>query len=326
MKKKLQKIVTRFYYPITLEAWYIGATKELEKVIGIGFIDIIMKFDGEKLEIFRIAEDLAKVKKNMLEYASSSNFEKKLRKYEDEITKFDQIIKQGENIEEAVNYFARLYPLYGVSYYVSNLWPDELTQDKKRQIINICKTYRRLSEGILNKLDSFVANYLKKRSLSLFTTREELEKNQIISNLRKGYIFSKGKFLNISWNKFLSSNNFSFIEKEVKQRKTLKGQIASPGKVKGISKLIFSPLDFHKIRKDEILISPMTQPTFVPILGRVSGIVTDEGGITCHAAIVSRELNIPCIIGTKVATRTLKDGDFVEVDANEGVVHPVKCK
>ena len=68
----------------------------------------------------------------------------------------------------------------------------------------------------------------------------------------------------------------------------------------------------------------MTRPEFVPLMKRASAIVTDEGGITCHAAIVSRELNIPCIIGTKIVTKVLKDGDEVEVDADNGVVKIIK--
>jgi pyruvate,water dikinase len=68
----------------------------------------------------------------------------------------------------------------------------------------------------------------------------------------------------------------------------------------------------------------MTRPEFVPLMKKAIAIVTDEGGITCHAAIVSRELKKPCIIGTKVATQVLKDGDMVEVDANSGIVRILK--
>ena len=68
----------------------------------------------------------------------------------------------------------------------------------------------------------------------------------------------------------------------------------------------------------------MTRPEFVPLMRKAKAIITDEGGITCHAAIISRELKILCIIGTKTATRLLKDGDLVEVDANTGVVKILK--
>jgi pyruvate,water dikinase len=64
----------------------------------------------------------------------------------------------------------------------------------------------------------------------------------------------------------------------------------------------------------------MTVPDLVSAMKRAAAIVTDEGGVTCHAAIISRELKKPCIIGTKVATKVFKDGDLVEVDANKGIV------
>ena len=67
-----------------------------------------------------------------------------------------------------------------------------------------------------------------------------------------------------------------------------------------------------------------TNVNFVSALHRVAGIVTEEGGILSHAAIISRELRIPCVIGTKIATRVLKDGDEVEVDAEKGIVKLLK--
>ena len=70
----------------------------------------------------------------------------------------------------------------------------------------------------------------------------------------------------------------------------------------------------------DILVSHATDPRYVSIMKKAAAIVADVGGITCHAAIVSRELNIPCVIGTKIATRVLKDGDKVEVDATNGIV------
>jgi pyruvate,water dikinase len=68
----------------------------------------------------------------------------------------------------------------------------------------------------------------------------------------------------------------------------------------------------------------MTTPDFVPAMKKAVAFITDEGGITSHAAIVARELKKPCIIGAKIATRALKDGDLIEVDANRGVVKILK--
>ncbi len=68
----------------------------------------------------------------------------------------------------------------------------------------------------------------------------------------------------------------------------------------------------------------MTRPDYLPAMKKASAFVTDEGGITCHAAIVAREMKKPCIVGTKIATKILKDGDEVEVDANAGMIRVLK--
>jgi pyruvate,water dikinase len=90
----------------------------------------------------------------------------------------------------------------------------------------------------------------------------------------------------------------------------------------GIAKVVHSPEDAAKlIQKGDILVTPMTNPDFVPYMRLVNAIVTDKGGVTCHAAIVSRELGIPCIVGTDNATKIMKTGKEYTVDAKSGVVY-----
>jgi len=100
----------------------------------------------------------------------------------------------------------------------------------------------------------------------------------------------------------------------------INGTPAYSGKVRGKVKRHISMTKTIDIPRACILVTGMTNPQIVPYLKKVKAIVTDEGGITCHAAIVSRELKIPCVVGTQIATQVLKNGDEVEVDANEGVV------
>lgn len=110
---------------------------------------------------------------------------------------------------------------------------------------------------------------------------------------------------------------------KVKMTNELKGEQAYPGEVKGRVKLILEASQFSKFQKGEILVTRITDPSYVPIMKMSKAIITDIGGITSHAAIVSRELKKPCVIGTKIATRVLKDGDMVEVDAERGVVRKI---
>ena len=106
----------------------------------------------------------------------------------------------------------------------------------------------------------------------------------------------------------------------------LKGQVACIGKVVGIVKIINSVSDINKITEGDILVSISTNPDLVSAMKKAAAFVTEQGGITSHAAIIAREMKKPCIIGTKIATKVFKDGDLVEVDAYNGIVKILKEK
>jgi len=104
------------------------------------------------------------------------------------------------------------------------------------------------------------------------------------------------------------------------RKKEARGIPASWGKAIGRVKVILriNKKEIKKFRKGNILITSMTSVDFVPLMRKAKAVVTDEGGLTSHAAIISREFGIPCVIGTKVATKVFHDGQKVEVDADEG--------
>jgi pyruvate,water dikinase len=105
------------------------------------------------------------------------------------------------------------------------------------------------------------------------------------------------------------------------EARSLSGQVGASGKARGIVKIVKDMSAAGKFAPGDVLVTGMTRPEFVPLMKMAAAIITNEGGVTCHAAIVARELKKPCIIGTKMATRVLKDGDLVEVDADNGVVN-----
>lgn len=106
--------------------------------------------------------------------------------------------------------------------------------------------------------------------------------------------------------------------------RVIQGHVASQGYAKARARIILGVADFSKFQAGEVLVTGMTRPEFVPLMKRAAAIVTNEGGITCHAAIVSRELGKPCVIGTKNATDLIKDGDMIEVRATHGTVRIVE--
>ncbi|CAB4878952.1 unannotated protein [freshwater metagenome] len=100
----------------------------------------------------------------------------------------------------------------------------------------------------------------------------------------------------------------------------LRGLGASPGVVSGAVRVLRSPADGALLQPGEVLVAPMTDPDWAPIMRRAAAIVTDGGGVTCHAAIVSRELRLPCVVATRQGTATLRNGELVTVDGRRGTV------
>ena len=107
-------------------------------------------------------------------------------------------------------------------------------------------------------------------------------------------------------------------EKDFSDIQDVRGLSASLGKVIGRACIITSSTECGTVQQGDVVIAVMTRPDYVPAMKKACAIVTDEGGITSHAAIVSRELGIPCIIGTKIATKVFTTGEQVEVNANHG--------
>jgi len=123
---------------------------------------------------------------------------------------------------------------------------------------------------------------------------------------------------------YVKKINASLIQETVTTNSKIVGEVGYRGKVKGKVFLLFRQEQISLVPKGAIIVSPMTTPSLLPALKRAAAIITDEGGSLCHAAIVARELKIPCIVGTKIATKVLKDGDRVEVDAEKGIVQILK--
>jgi len=108
----------------------------------------------------------------------------------------------------------------------------------------------------------------------------------------------------------------------------IKGQVASQGKVTGPARVV-SPLkdqekELAKVQEGDIIVTGMTRPHMIPAMKKAIAFVTDEGGITCHAAIIAREMHKPCVIATRNATKIIHDGDMLEIDAFDGIVRIIK--
>jgi phosphohistidine swiveling domain-containing protein len=157
-------------------------------------------------------------------------------------------------------------------------------------------------------------------------------KNYKLSISKKEIVKRKEFFIDVMIdNKYLVLSGKQWGEKirkvitkqKVRRLRTIRGNSAFAGKVRGKVKIVLTSDDISKVKQGDILVAIMTFPHFVPAMEVAKAFVTDEGGILCHAAIIAREMSKPCIIGTKIATKVLKDGDLVEVDANKGIIKKI---
>lgn len=136
------------------------------------------------------------------------------------------------------------------------------------------------------------------------------------------FVWAEKRYLSMDFDTFQEKYPaYNFLIDEVDpSQKVITGTIAFKGRVKGEAQVITRKKDVAGFKDGNVLVAPMTTPHYLPAMKKAKAFVTDEGGVTCHAAIVSRELKTPCIIGTKIATEVLSNGDLVEVDANNGKV------
>lgn len=150
---------------------------------------------------------------------------------------------------------------------------------------------------------------------------KKIDKEEIERRKKGMMIIWRNEEFKVITNALANEMHDEFTHLEMPENlKEIQGLCASVGSVKGKVKVVKSAKEIHKVENGDILVAVMTRPDYVIGMRKAAAIVTDEGGITCHAAIVARELKIPCVIGTKLATRALKDGDLIEVNADKGRV------
>jgi len=196
-------------------------------------------------------------------------------------------------------------------------------------------------------LDLILAEIGKRGGLSLLQTKyllpDELPKVlngkdfSDTANQRIKFSVMYGKTLagkNLNWSGkglkiFVGNKAKAFLKKHkfekivVKKTNELMGTCACPGLASGKIKVINVPDEMEKMQQGDIMLSHTTFPALVPAMKKAAAIITEDGGITCHAAIVARELQTPCVVGCRNAISILKDGDMVEVDANKGIVRKI---
>lgn len=202
-------------------------------------------------------------------------------------------------------------------------------RDKRKTLQQKIYYYQALLLEEIAARTGFVRNDLENLRVDQITLENIRDKNKmrlLIKEQKEMYLFTwieggkkliaigeEGKKL---YGKYAMRYNLNIQE--------IRGQTASKGYAQGRARIIIDTHRAFTFNKGDILVTGMTAPNFIPIMRKAAAIVTEGGGATCHAAILAREMNKPCIVRTKIATKVLKDGDFIEVDANNGVVRKIR--
>lgn len=273
---------------LRIESWSNGLKNEL----GLGYKTIVINSDGE--------------------YFVDAESERKIS---------EALSLKGVN--EALSYIKKIYALKDALLI-------QVRQEEYATVVNDFSklfTYfllaRRISENVYKKSSSKEKHLIEKwRSDERLFEPLDVYKKRVPQDNPTG-----------EWSIIFNNNDIRYVgkkitwtENETEEEDTaiLKGETGYPGFVRGRVRVILSQDQMSTFKEGDILVTTMATPEYTPILGKARAFITDEGGVTSHAAIISRELKKPCIIGTKNATKRLLDGDEVEVDATDGVVRIVR--
>ncbi|MBN1160584.1 MAG: phosphoenolpyruvate synthase [Dehalococcoidales bacterium] len=189
--------------------------------------------------------------------------------------------------------------------------------------------------GAHGKMDNIKIDLTKEeQAQQKITDAEIIQLAKIGLTLEKHYDFpqdvewatEKGKIYIVQTRPITTLKETAGATHDIDAPVLLSGAPASPGVAHGPVKIVPDPSQIDKVLEGDILVAEMTTPDFVPAMKRAAAIVTDRGGRTAHAAIVSRELGIPCVVGCEKATATLKDGQVITVDGGNGKVYDGKIE
>lgn len=358
--QKIETVITRDNSLIDVNAWHKGYTSGLKKWLGWSYSDTLFYVHDGYVEIMRPPhEHLIEFRDYMLGQidADPSWFKNKISDFDvliKEIYDFYDvsIMEIGSGVDKKK--ISKIYSQY-VSYIEQAMGPfimfywipvwienDPTKKSKYEKEMSASLEYRKKIEHLFPRgaeLSDLILKLVEKETgihgellrvlspdeLFAYLDSEISPNNDALQKRLKGFVYSKKGVLltdNTPENliKVIAEIGYEYVPKVSEKVKEIKGQVACQGKVIGKVRVIMSKKDISAIEDGEILVASMTTPEYVPAMKKAAAFVTDEGGITCHAAIIAREMAKPCIIGAKIATKVLKTGNKVEVDANSGIV------
>lgn len=338
------------YTFISCSYWGYQYTQGIRKILGRGFDNVLfihrkgtVSFYVPKEELFGLGAYLVRKIKNNKQLAIK--WLNELKKNTNIITplmkKLEERIPTAEEFGNFYKYFDRHLAFHVFMKKTVDFLPTELLGE----LLPFFRSARLYSENVYSDTEAFFrkiakqigkkedhnSNYLTcldRNELARYLVSKKLPRESV---LKKRFLSSALYFSNepnaqeiiLLGRKVDDLERIMFKSAIISAKKILKGIPAQAGQVRGVCRIVIDPFKVGRFNKGDILVTGMTRPEFMPLIRKASGIITDVGGTLCHAAIIARELSKPCVVGTAVATKVLKDGDLVEVDAEKGIVRKV---
>lgn len=337
-KREFEKIYNRSLPLFAAEYWYRGERIELPKITenSIYYNPLFVYRVGKETDVYYDVTDYVEEERPIPNFFLK--YPKKFAKIANEYRKICrgmlQLAKKSKP-EDFLKIFSlqlAFWPRLAVIYSLG----ERLAIDKNNVIFKEAFKLRKETDKVdyesgNNLIELAEKIFFKQKDFVSFLTSQEIISKKLpllleLQKRREGYIYFNGKvYTGLSVHDFRKAENIKFLKNSlIIPKHIMEGITAAKGRVVGRARVILDLKNLNKLKKREILITSMTTPDYFVAMEKAVAFVTDEGGITCHAAIVARELKKPCLIATKIATKVIRSGDLIEVDANRGFVRIVE--
>src|SRR3989338_154443 len=309
-----------------VEEWFLAESKFLQKLFsgaGILYGHLFLHKEGEGVRVYYEKKFLEEGRRKIIDILGKNPEKLSLlcAEYSEKRKKILALekIASFKDFSQLFNMCVEnVWPLVTISVVLGEAPPEFDIPDARKMALVFRKECGEDLYIVGNKLWNLMSEKyadLPKEYLDFLSFEEivsgKIPTMNILNERKKGYAFFDGKiFVGDTIKNMLKREGIMLIEPLGDHSMSeVSGTVAMTGKARGKVRIVLEYADMERFQDGEILVASMTVPDFLPAMNKASAFVTNEGGITCHAAIVAREMKKPCIIGTKIATKVFKDGD-----------------
>lgn len=342
-----QKVVSR-EYSFLYSDYTNEAYRSMKKTMGTTLRYNLFYGDSQVLNIYRERKDIEKSYRMINDIAARpQDIVAKMDEYDNLVARHDLLVREIKRLKDREKIRQKLLELDGIFFQIvgyflffvflgyagdrPNIKKFLGKYGKRFEKIRMYTTDMDMNTGFPKLFAKYdrrllgLAPSMKRRELLTFLRTGKMDEKKIKARAQKYLVITK----DLKTREYALQDIPRALQRELahlkidRNTRQLSGMTACPGMAQGKAVIVMTSNDYKKIKPGDILVTQMTKPDIIPYLKRVKGIVTNDGGALSHASIISRELGIPCITGTKYATDIIKDGERLKLSAAKGLVERI---